>query len=198
MEGPANFPSARSPSNAEGHRGGGLSAVLRERGVTAHSEHIGDTFGLCLNGGQSAVAGVSQDGRAVASTIPIAWKGQTSMHALQPVQRVGSCSMEDLTQPRGSRDSTCGAHAATQRPHPVQRSVLMSGRTVRVTNSSAFDPGTADKSIRADVKKGPRLATRPLETSGSPTWTRTRELQISGPDVAAVRFRRQSGRRTGE
>jgi nitrite reductase/ring-hydroxylating ferredoxin subunit len=57
----------------------------------------------------------------------IASNGHTAAHRLQPVQPGGSCSTAVFSQPRASSHSTRGAHTATQRPQPVQRSPI-SGR----------------------------------------------------------------------
>ena len=57
----------------------------------------------------------------------MAWNGQVTAHALQPVHRSGSCSTANFFQCTTSRLKRCGSHMATHRPQPVQRWVSMSG-----------------------------------------------------------------------
>ena len=51
--------------------------------------------------------------------------------------------------------------------------------TRRVTLATSGPRPRDPRTIGPDVKKGPRLATQPLELDGSPTWTRTRDLRIN-------------------
>jgi hypothetical protein len=54
-------------------------------------------------------------------TMLMASKGQRQAQWWQPVHPAGSASCARLSHPLRSSTSTWGAHAATQRPHPVQR-----------------------------------------------------------------------------
>ena len=57
----------------------------------------------------------------------MAWNGQVTAHALQPVHRSGPCSTANFFQRTTSRLRRCGSHLATHQPQPVQRWVSMSG-----------------------------------------------------------------------
>lgn len=92
------------------------------------AQHLGS---VCSCGHQ-----VPRDVVPLASTllIAIAPKGQRTAHSAQPVQAAASCSTDCLAPQRPSpctcNDSTCGAHAATHHPQPVQRAGSTVGRAL--------------------------------------------------------------------
>ncbi|OMP13662.1 hypothetical protein COLO4_01196 [Corchorus olitorius] len=92
------------------------------------------------HGGAVYRKGTPDGHRGLARSIRMASKGQCTAHRAQPVQPAGSFSIDRLGPQDGGgapsrpglptvpSDSTCGAHTATHRPQPVQRSAFMSGR----------------------------------------------------------------------
>lgn len=57
--------------------------------------------------------------------------GHFTAHFAQPVQAASSCKCENFNQPATASDSTCGGHAATHQPQPVQRGWLITGSALR-------------------------------------------------------------------
>ena len=66
--------------------------------------------------------------------------GHAAAHAPHPLQASASCRTDDFTQPNASSESACGWQAATQRPHPVQRTVSMRGRALDASAAAAGLP----------------------------------------------------------
>jgi hypothetical protein len=71
----------------------------------------------------------------------MAWKGQTTAQAAQPVQPVGWCSTARFCQWWASSHKTLGGQVATQRPHPVQRWLMAGKAPEAAVLSSMMDSG---------------------------------------------------------
>ncbi len=81
--------------------------------------------------------------------IAIACTGQRSAQALQPVQAAASCSVARLRHCTACRLSTCGGHAPTHQPQPVQRA----GSTVGSQPGRGGGAGRIDRWYRRRLRR---------------------------------------------